>query len=63
MDWRKHTIKFGEFSAGKPLFLTRAIIHIEFYLIEASFSLLQLWLSKREYEECGAVLSLQRFKN
>jgi len=30
---------------------------------EASFSLLQLWLSKREYEECGAVLSLQRFKN
>ncbi|KAL7530378.1 hypothetical protein ACHAXR_003452 [Thalassiosira sp. AJA248-18] len=23
----------------------------------------QLWLSKREYEECGAVLGLQRFKN
>jgi actin-related protein len=23
----------------------------------------QLWLSKREYEECGAVLGLQRFKD
>jgi len=23
----------------------------------------QMWLSKKEYEECGAVLGLQRFKN
>ena len=23
----------------------------------------QLWLSKKEYEECGAVLGMQRFKN
>ena len=23
----------------------------------------QLWLSKKEYEECGPLLSLQRFKN